>query len=155
MPRAPLSHSGGSPPPPILPPARAGRVGRRGRGRRGRVAGIPVLTRALALAGMLGLSGCVSLETAAPSPAKLLAAPSTQHQGLNPQSGPAGLTTLALGRDLYVGRCAKCHAVEPVRDYSASEWATLIPDMAERTKLNAAETAAVTAYVHAVLRLPP
>ena len=161
MPRAPLPRSGGSPPPPILLPPRVGRGGRRDWGRRGREDGTSGLTRvsawslALALAGMLGLSGCVSLETAAPSPATLLAAPSTQHQGLNPQSRPAGLTTLALGRDLYVGRCAKCHAVEPVRDYSAAEWATLIPDMAERTKLNAAETAAVTAYVHAVLRLPP
>ncbi|MDB6069073.1 MAG: hypothetical protein JWL81_244 [Verrucomicrobiales bacterium] len=148
--RAPLSRSGGSPPPPILPPGRVGGMGRRGWGMRGRGARL----FGLALAGMAGLSGCVSLDTAAPSTATLLASQSVQGQG-PAKTSTAPVSTLALGRDLYVGRCAKCHAVEPVRDYSPAEWATLIPDMAERTKLNAAETAAVAAYVHAVLRMPP
>ena len=83
---------------------------------------------------LLALPGCVSLDTAAP------------------QAGPPGNRPLAAGRNLYVGQCAKCHAVEPVVKYSRAEWATIMPDMAERTKLNARETADVTAYVEAVLR---
>ncbi len=96
----------------------------------------PVPARgALLLAGLLvALPGCVPLETAAPV------------AGL-PGSGP-----LAEGRALYVGRCAKCHAVEPVADYTATEWATIMPDMAERTKLTPQGTAAVTAYVASVLQ---
>ena len=99
----------------------------------------PVPARgALLLAGLLvALPGCVSLETAAPV------------AGL-PGSGP-----LAEGRALYVGRCAKCHAAEPVLDYSATEWATIMPDMAERTKLTPRETAAVTAYVVPPCSNPP
>lgn len=163
MRRALLPRFGGSPPPPILPPSRAGGEGRRGGARTGRGAGIfPHSTRpsgwvpaaAAAVIAMTGLSGCVSLDTAAPAPATVLASPRVPRPGL-PDKAPADSATLALGRDLYVGRCAKCHAVEPVRDYSPAEWATLMPDMAERTKLTAAETAAVTAYVHAVLRMPP
>lgn len=95
---------------------------------------IPVPGRLLLAALLAALSGCVSLETAAPVP------------------GPPGSGPLAEGRALYVGRCAKCHAVEPVLDYSAAEWATIMPDMAERTKLTPRETAAVTAYVASVLQ---
>ena len=95
---------------------------------------LPAPGRLLLAALLAALPGCVSLETAAPVP------------------GPPGSGPLAEGRALYVGRCAKCHAVEPVLDYSAAEWATIMPDMAERTKLDASETVAVTAYVHHVLR---
>ena len=69
-----------------------------------------------------------------------------------PPPGPAGTGALAEGRTIYVGQCAKCHAVEPVLDYTRAEWAAIMPDMAERTKLDASETVAVTAYVHHVLR---
>lgn len=82
---------------------------------------------------LLALPGCVSLDTAAP------------------QLGTGG-SPLAEGRAIYVGQCAKCHAVEPVLDYTAAQWATIMPDMAERTKLTSAETASVTAYVNQVLR---
>lgn len=95
---------------------------------------LPVPGRLLLAVLLAALPGCVSLETAAPVP------------------GPPGSGPLAEGRALYVGRCAKCHAVEPVSDYSAAEWATIMPDMADRTKLTPRETAAVTAYVASVLQ---
>ena len=79
------------------------------------------------------MPGCVSLDTAAPPV----------------EAGQA--RPLVEGRAIYVGQCAKCHAVEPVLKYSAAQWATIMPDMAERTKLNPAETASVTAYVDRVL----
>lgn len=59
--------------------------------------------------------------------------------------------TLVQGRTIYVTRCAKCHAVEPVKKYSREQWKTIIPDMAEETKLSPSETAAVAAYIHSIL----
>ena len=87
--------------------------------------GLPVL--------LVALPGCVSLDTAAP------------------QAGLPGTGPLVEGRAIYVGQCAKCHAVEPVLKYSRAEWAKIMPDMAERTKLNPAETESVTAYVNRIL----
>ncbi len=66
----------------------------------------------------------------------------------------AGSEQLAHGRTIYVTKCAKCHAPEPVRNYSVASWEEIIPEMALETKLSAAETAAVHAYVMAVLRAP-
>lgn len=94
----------------------------------------------------LSLSGgaCVSLDQAAPKPETL---PAAMHQGTPSQ--------LALGRKLYVTKCAACHSVEPVRKYSLHQWEhEILPDMAEETNLDAAETAAVRAYVLSVLKSP-
>lgn len=62
---------------------------------------------------------------------------------------------ILLGREIYVTRCAKCHAPEPVTRYSRTEWDRILIDMAEETNLNPQETTAVTSYVMTVLRHPP
>jgi len=100
----------------------------------------------LVLGFALPLSGvaCVSLEQAAPRPETL---PAAMHQGTPSQ--------LALGRKLYVTKCAACHSVEPVRNYSREKWEhEILPDMVEETNLSEAETAAVRAYVLSVLKSP-
>jgi len=62
---------------------------------------------------------------------------------------------LALGRKLYVTKCAACHSVEPVRNYSREKWEhEILPDMVEETNLSEAETAAVRAYLLSVLKSP-
>lgn len=97
----------------------------------------------LLLAALSGGS-CVSLEQAAPPVALLTSVVDNHH-----------LANLSLGRDLYVTRCAKCHSVEPVTKYSREKWMQdILPDMAEESKLTANETAAVKAYVLAVLATP-
>jgi mono/diheme cytochrome c family protein len=101
----------------------------------------PLIPRILVVLTLAALTGCASLDSAAPPVSVLSAA--------------ADPSVLATGRALYTGRCAKCHAVEPIHDYSASDWARIIPDMAERTKLTPAETAALTAYVKAALTIRP
>ena len=88
----------------------------------------------------LAVTSCVSLEQAAPSPNKL------------PLSSGARLGQLERGRELYVTKCARCHSAEPVTRYSAQEWREIVPDMAQKAKLNSADEAAVDAYVLAVLR---
>lgn len=82
-------------------------------------------------------AGCVSLEDAAPPVAAplLLASPG------------ASRSELESGRRLYLGECARCHAVEPIRDYGTEAWRAILADMAARTALTPEEERAVTAYV--------
>lgn len=86
------------------------------------------------------LSGCQSLDQIAPPVAVI--------------AGERPADSLALGRELYVGKCTKCHAPEPVRKYPAAKWEDIIADMANETKLSPHETAAVRDYVMAVLARP-
>jgi len=61
-----------------------------------------------------------------------------------------GSSQLARGRIIYVTKCAKCHAPEPVQNYTAAEWHTIMPEMVEETHLNPADAAAVMAYVESI-----
>lgn len=92
----------------------------------------------IALAALMG--GCVSMDTAAPRVETLAAG-----------SGAAGRSHLEQGRTLYVTKCARCHAPEPVRNYSAAKWAKILPEMIDDAKLNPVEADALKAYVIAVL----
>ena len=62
-----------------------------------------------------------------------------------------GSSPLARGRVIYVTKCAKCHAPEPVRNYTLSEWHKIMPEMVEETNLNAADAADVMAYVKSLV----
>ena len=99
----------------------------------------------LPLAFVVVLGGCASLDTLAPpvSPALLRA------------SRGASSGTLENGRLILTTRCASCHRVYPVADYPSAEWKTILDDMSPRAKLNAAQNAAVLAYLNAALDLPP
>lgn len=88
------------------------------------------------------LVSCASLETNAP-PVSTMSTPTSAYAHLNS------------GIEIYIGKCAKCHAVEPIRSYSMADWnQDILPSMVKKTKLNSAEEASLTAYVHAVLRSP-
>ncbi len=93
----------------------------------------------LALAAAAALVSCATLEETAPSVGTL----------------PGGESGLAEGRELYLGKCAKCHAPEPITDYSAVEWDSILPDMAGETNLTARETQALERYIAAVLGKHP
>lgn len=54
---------------------------------------------------------------------------------------------LELGREIYTTRCTRCHRARPVHDYSAARWSELLPRMAELTRLDEREAAAVRAFV--------
>lgn len=86
------------------------------------------------------LAACQSLEERAPTLQMLGTVQESQ--------------SIAQGRDIYITRCTKCHSAEPVRRYSARRWECIMPEMSEKTKLNAAEEAAVRAYIAAVLQMP-
>lgn len=63
--------------------------------------------------------------------------------------------TLEAGRRILTTRCAACHRVYPVAAYPPGEWHGIVEDMAHRTKLDAAQKAAVLAYITAAHALPP
>ena len=89
-------------------------------------------------------TACLSLEEIAP--------PIDQAAAFG--GGGTSSEQLTLGRHLYLTKCTKCHAAEPVRDYTASEWHGLMPDMGEETKMTAGEEEAVLRYVLAAGKVP-
>lgn len=93
----------------------------------------------------LALSGCASLETIAP--------PVTP--GLVGASRGAAVGTLEEGRRIFTGACTACHAADPVKKYSVSEWRGIVADMSARTKLTPARESALLAYLTAARSTPP
>ncbi len=87
------------------------------------------------------VTGCVSLEQAAPPVAML---------GLTTTTSK--LASLEQGRNIYITRCAKCHSVEPVQKYSLARWKEILPEMSIKSKLGQQDAIAVSAYVMAVLK---
>lgn len=63
--------------------------------------------------------------------------------------------TLEAGRTTLTTRCASCHQVYPVAKYSPAEWAGIVEKMAARAKLDAAQQAALLAYLTAAHATPP
>lgn len=55
------------------------------------------------------------------------------------------------GGTIYRTKCAKCHAPEPVRRYTAAHWNEILPKMTDKAKLTASEAAAVREYVQTYL----
>lgn len=94
----------------------------------------------LAAASLLLVSGCVSIEEIAPPVTPLLV-------GGTDSSAPV----LEQGRAVYLGSCVKCHAAESVTRYEPAQWERILPEMTKRARLDDENTAAVRAYVEAVL----
>lgn len=101
---------------------------------------LPAPFRALPLVAAALATGCVPLDIAAPRVETLVA-----------RTAGAGPAQLDLGRTVYITKCAKCHAPEPVLRYSRTHWEEILQEMIDETKLDAAESSAVRAYVFAVL----
>lgn len=100
--------------------------------------------RILLVVAALSGGACITLEQAAPPVASL---PPHLRTGTTSQ--------LALGRDIYITKCANCHSVEPVKKYPLAQWEhEILPEMSEETKLTPEESAAVRAYVLTVLKTP-
>ena len=104
---------------------------------------------ALAIATGLGMfplhSGCMSLEQMAPPVGEEFRMIAAHHS--------VEVTTLELGREIYLAGCARCHSVEPIGRYSADHWRNILPKMAEKTRLDRQGTVAVESYVTLALVL--
>ncbi len=61
---------------------------------------------------------------------------------------------LALGRELYLGKCTKCHKPEPLGNYSLADLRDdILPRMIKKTKLTTPEADALMAYCLAACRI--
>ncbi len=86
-------------------------------------------------------AGCMTLEQMAP-PVGVEFQRVAQREHVD-------ISTLELGRQVYLMDCARCHGVEPIGRYSESRWREILPRMGEESRLDAEEQTAVNAYVMA------
>lgn len=59
----------------------------------------------------------------------------------------ADLAVLQSGRALFVGRCARCHALPSIPEHTAAQWPGIVGKMAKRSGLKPDQRDAVLAYV--------
>lgn len=65
---------------------------------------------------------------------------------------PANTTDMAMvaeGKNVYEGKCGRCHGLKNTGDYTAERWDGILRSMVPKAKLNDMETQQVTAYVKA------
>ena len=91
---------------------------------------------------LAAFAGCASLSARAPEVSAAMAAAATA-RGDDPDG-------LGRGRDLYVGRCTRCHGAVAVASRTPQQWREIVPRMAVKARLTEAETADLAAYVAAV-----
>lgn len=58
---------------------------------------------------------------------------------------------LEAGKNLYENNCAKCHKLYEPKKYTKEEWAPILVRMGKKAKLDEAQLASVTNYVHSQL----
>ena len=92
----------------------------------------------ITVAASLAVGGCAAVSVAPPITSALIAA-----------SGGKPAVTLAMGREIFAGRCTACHSADPVGKYSIAKWREIVGDMAHRAKLDATQQAALLAYLAA------
>jgi hypothetical protein len=56
------------------------------------------------------------------------------------------------GKSLYVTKCAKCHDLPKVEDFTAQKWTGIVDWMAPKARLNKEEKAMVLEYVYAMAK---
>jgi len=54
---------------------------------------------------------------------------------------------LKQGKSIYENKCHRCHKLKTIDNYSAVQWANILPDMSKKAKLPAADEALVKSYV--------
>ena len=59
----------------------------------------------------------------------------------------ATLADLQAGRDLFINNCGKCHNLYNPDNFSATNWKSIVPNMASRAGLSTAQASQVTKYV--------
>ncbi len=59
----------------------------------------------------------------------------------------ATLADLQSGRTIFINSCGRCHTPYSPDNYSVASWKTIVPNMASRAGLSAAETLQVLKYV--------
>lgn len=90
-----------------------------------------------ALFALAVLAGCESTPTATTPRESVVAG----------ELSPGDEAQLGAGRALFVGRCARCHALPKVAEYSSAQWRGLVASMAKRSGLKPAQSQSVLRYI--------
>lgn len=109
--------------------------------RRPSTAGVALGLAVVAASLGFALPGCASLATRVP-----LVTPAMTATAVARGQDPAALER---GREIYVGRCTRCHGPVAVASREARQWDVILPRMAAETRLDLSETADLAAYVEA------
>jgi len=56
--------------------------------------------------------------------------------------------TVSTGFALYGSECTQCHKAKTVNKYSREEWNKILPNMAQKAKIDDGQEAAVDAYIN-------
>ena len=59
------------------------------------------------------------------------------------------MTMMDNGKNVFVTKCGKCHALKNTGDYTANQWDGILKAMAPKAKLSGDETRQVEAYIKA------
>ena len=62
---------------------------------------------------------------------------------------PPPMTMMDNGKNVFVTKCGKCHALKNTGDYTANQWDGILKAMAPKAKLSGDETRQVEAYIKA------
>jgi len=54
---------------------------------------------------------------------------------------------VAEGSQLYTDNCGKCHKFKVMSDYTQEQWKVIVPDMAEKAKLDETQENKILQYV--------
>lgn len=66
-------------------------------------------------------------------------------EGEAPDAFPS--SEVAEGSQLYNDNCGKCHKLKTVTDFTPEQWKTIVPDMAEKAKLDETQENKILQYV--------
>lgn len=62
-------------------------------------------------------------------------------------SEPFPNASIAEGSALYAANCGSCHGLKKVENYNHAQWIKIVPDMAEKAKMDATQEAKILDYV--------
>ncbi|MDQ3002423.1 MAG: diheme cytochrome c [Fibrobacterota bacterium] len=60
------------------------------------------------------------------------------------------VSTLKVGRKLYISRCAECHRLTDPKKLTPADWPEMVERMAENAKINPDQQRAITQYLVSV-----
>lgn len=83
----------------------------------------------------------VSAETAAPKANEPLPTGSLS------ATPPVAIDYVGLGKEVYVNKCGRCHALKTTSDYTKQAWMPIIDKMAVKANLDEKEKGYVLSYV--------
>lgn len=77
-------------------------------------------------------------------------APKTTEAVIEPVKDPAiemPTAEIAKGKDIFEAKCQSCHGLKTIDDYTTTQWGKILPRMAKKAKLDAANTEYVHTYI--------